>query len=333
MGDIAEIRNALKNAPMPNKEAIEQAEKRNAQLTKPFGSLGRLEEIAKFIAGWHGTAKPKIIKPQIVIFAGNHGIAKRGVSAFPLEVTAQMVANFEAGGAAINQLARVSNALFSCIPIRLEKPTHDFTDDAAMSEEQFYRAFEIGRQSVHPDCDLFIAGDMGIGNTTSASALFAANFGGGGGDWVGSGTGIDDKTLALKAQIVDDGLKKHHGVTGLDALQRLGGYEIAAIAGSILGAREKKIPVILDGFIATSAAACLFIEEKTALSHCLLGHVSAEKAHFQAAELMGLDPLLTLGLRLGEGSGAALAIPLVVAALECHSEMASFEDAGVSSKL
>lgn len=321
----------LRAAPAPDAASREAAAERNGQLTKPPGALGRLEDVAIWFATWSGAAKPELRAPQIAIFAGNHGVTAQGVSAFPAEVTAQMVYNFEAGGAAINQLAKVAGATLDVIALDLDKPTKDFSQTDAMSEAEVVAALAAGWNAVRADADLLVVGEMGIGNTTSAAAIAALICGGSAQDWVGRGTGVDDDGLARKQSVVDAALARHDANAGpMDILRRVGGREIAAMAGAMASARVKGIPVILDGFIASSAALVLHAVNPGALDHAVAGHVSAEGAHGQILDKIGKSPLLDLGLRLGEGSGAALAIQIVAAAVACHSGMATFAEAGVS---
>jgi nicotinate-nucleotide--dimethylbenzimidazole phosphoribosyltransferase len=328
---LADVRARLADLPAADQDAIAAAEARNGQLTKPPGALGRLERLAIWMAGWQGTEKPHADAPQIVIFAGNHGVAARGVSAFPAEVTLQMVANFAHGGAAINQLAKAFGAKLDVHALDLDRPTADFTEGPAMTEAEVVAALTKGYEAVDPAADLLVAGEMGIGNTTVAAALAAALYGGSG--WAGRGTGVDNAGLARKEAAVAAGLARHKDVLGdpLQALRCLGGREIAAMAGAILAARVHRIPVILDGFIACSAAAVLAKAAPGALDHCVAGHLSAEGAHGRLLEQLGKEPLLSLGLRLGEGSGAALAIGVVKGAVACHSGMATFAEAGVAA--
>ena len=326
------FRTALADLPGRDLAAGDAAHSRNAHLTKPPGALGRLEEVAIWIAGWQGTDRPRIDRPQVIVFAGNHGVAARGVSAFPAEVTAQMVANFRAGGAAINQLAALAGAPVEVVALDLDRPTADFTHDPAMAGTEAAAALSAGWDAVRPGTDALILGEMGIGNTTSAAALALALFGGTASDWVGRGTGVDDAGLALKTRTVADGVARHLPDVGdpLQVLAALGGREIAAIAGAIARARVLRVPVILDGFICTAAAAVLHRTVPGALDHCIAGHVSAEPGHARLLAALGLDPLLSLGMRLGEGSGAALALQVVRGALACHSGMATFAEAGVA---
>ncbi len=320
----------LAAAPGPDAGARAAAVARDAVLTKPPGALGRLEEVAIWLAGWQGTARPVINAPQVIVFAGNHGVTARGVSAFPAEVTAQMVLNFQAGGAAINQLAKAAGARLSVVPLELNRPTGDFTAGPAMTEEDCVAALRAGWESVDAATDLLVVGEMGIGNTTAAAAICHALFGGRAEDWTGRGTGVDQAGLDRKTAVVAEGVARHGGLAPLQVLAALGGREIAAMAGAMAAARARRVPVILDGFICTAAAAVLARACPGALDHCLAGHLSAEGAHGRLLAALGLRPLLDLGLRLGEGSGAAVAISVVKAAVACHSGMATFAEAGVS---
>ncbi|MBF9032104.1 nicotinate-nucleotide--dimethylbenzimidazole phosphoribosyltransferase [Rhodobacterales bacterium HKCCE3408] len=326
------IRDRLLNAPGPDEDARARAATRNATLTKPPGALGRLEDLALWYAGWRGDPRPRITAPQVLVFAGNHGVAARGVSAFPPDVTAQMVANFKAGGAAINQLVGLAGARLDVIALDLNRPTMDFTTGPAMAATDCLAAFGTGWQAVGHGADLLVTGEMGIGNTTSAAAIAHALYGGAASDWTGRGTGLDDDGLARKAQVVAEGLAANPDAARdpFAALRCLGGREIAAMAGAIARARCLRIPVLLDGFIATAAAAVLHEAVPGALDHAQAGHVSAEAAHGRLLDQLGLDPLLSLGLRLGEGTGAVLAIQVLKGALACHSGMATFAEAGVS---
>lgn len=327
--NLSEFRAILANLPVADAAAIAGASARNAILTKPPAALGRLEDLAIWYAGWRGEPAPRLENPQVVIFAGNHGVTAQGVSAFPAEVTAQMVLNFEAGGAAINQLSKAFGAKMTVHAIDLDRPTADFTLAAAMREADVVAALQVGWNSVDAGADLLVAGEMGIGNTTSAAAIACALFGGTGADWVGRGTGVDDEGLTRKADVVDRGVARHTG-DALEILRCLGGRELAAMVGAIARARLLHIPVILDGFITTAAASVLEKMASGALDHCVAGHVSAEQAHGRLLSALGKDPLLELGLRLGEGSGAALAIGVLKGAVACHSGMATFAEAGVS---
>ncbi|MGV6849241.1 MAG: nicotinate-nucleotide--dimethylbenzimidazole phosphoribosyltransferase [Marinibacterium sp.] len=328
---LDQFRALLADLPGPDQSARQAAEARNGQLTKPPGALGRLEDLAIWYAGWRGDPRPRLAAPQIIVFAGNHGVAARGVSAFPPEVTAQMVANFRSGGAAINQLAKAAGARLDVHALDLDRPTADFTKGPAMSDADCAAALAAGWAAVDPGADLLVVGEMGIGNTTSAAALALALYGGAAAGWTGRGTGIGDDRLAAKADVVARGAALHRrSGDGIALLARLGGREIAAMAGAIAAARTLRIPVILDGFICTVAAACLAETQDGALDHAVAGHQSAEQAHAVLLMRLNKEPLLSLGLRLGEGSGAALAISVLNGALACHSSMASFDEAGVA---
>lgn len=329
--DVAAFDAALRALPTADEVSRNAAAARQAQLTKPAGSLGRLEEIAIFLAGWQGAERPRIERGRAVVFAGNHGVTAHGVSAFPAAVTAQMVANFALGGAAINALAGAAGLALDVVPLDLDRPTEDFTQAAAMSEEECLRALNAGAAAIG-DADLLVLGEMGIGNSTSAAALAAASFGGAAADWVGPGTGIDAAAIARKVRVVEAGLARHAGAldSPFQTLRRLGGREIAAIAGALLAARLARVPVVLDGFIASVAVAPMAQAVPGIVDHVLAGHCSAEPGHKRLLDRLGLRPLLTLDMRLGEGSGAAVAVGVIRAALAAHNGMATFAEAGVA---
>ncbi len=324
---------ALAAAPRPGHDAAAaEAARRQDLLTKPRGSLGRLEALAVFLARWQGRAVPALDRVEVLVFAGAHGIAARGVSAYPAEVTAQMVANFAAGGAAVNQLARQADAALKVVPLAIDRPTADFTQGPAMDEAEFVAAVHAGMEAVDADADLICLGEMGIANTTAAAAVAAALFGGDGADWVGRGTGVDDAGLARKARTVDAALALHGAALAdpLQALRRVGGRELAAMFGAALAARRASIPVLIDGFVASAAVAPLGRLHADGLAHALAAHASAEAGHRRLLDEMKLDPILDLGMRLGEASGACLAVNILRGALACHAGMATFAEAGVS---
>jgi nicotinate-nucleotide--dimethylbenzimidazole phosphoribosyltransferase len=328
---FAALTEALTSLPVADAAAADAARARQNSLTKPPGSLGMLEDLAVFMAGWQGTERPKIARAQAVIFAGNHGICAQGVNPFPQEVTAQMVANFQHGGASINQLCRANGADLSVIALDLETPTRDFTTGPAMTEAEVLDAMARGAAAVDLRADVLLLGEMGIGNSTIAAALATAIFGGAASDWVGPGTGSDANGMSLKARVIEAGLERHAAAKGnpLALLAAFGGREQAAICGAVIAARQARIPVLLDGFICTAAAAVL-AGMPGALDHCLVGHESAEPGHARLLKALGKRGILDLGLRLGEGSGAALALGVLRAALEVHNGMATFAEAGVS---
>jgi len=331
---FAEVLDLLLLVPPGNEEAVDAVRMRDAQLTKPPGSLGRMEELVEWLARWQGKSPPTLDNPMVAIFAGNHGVTDQGVSAFPRDVTAQMVANFTAGGAAISQICALHELNLRVFELALELPTGDITLAPAMDDRMCAATVAYGMEAIagRPDC--LAIGEMGIGNTTIAAALFAALYGGSGADWVGRGTGVDDAGLVRKADAVDRALAFHRDGLGdpLAILARLGGREIAAMLGALVAARHQKIPVLVDGFVATSAAAIAHAVNPVAIDHCVFAHVSAESGHARALERLGARPLLELGMRLGEGSGAALGMVLAKTALHLHNNMATFASAGVSGK-
>ncbi len=330
---MADIEEVLRTAPGPSEDAAAAADARDATLTKPAGALGRLEYLAAWMAAWQDRTPPSCEAPAVRVFAANHGVAARGVSAYPPDVTAQMVANFEAGGAAVNQLAGVAGATFAVVPLDLDTPTHDFTKAAAMTEDTFLTAVRAGWEAVPDGCDLLALGEMGIGNTTAAAAVCHALFGGGAADWTGPGTGVDADGVSLKARVVAQAVAVHADAAGpIDVLRRLGGRELAAMAGAALAARHRRVPVLADGYVCGAALAPLATAVPGALDHVMAAHVSAEPGHRRLLDSLGMTPLLDLNMRLGEASGAALAINIVTSAVACHTGMASFADAGVSGK-
>jgi len=329
---LDDIRAFCRDLPQGDGRAADAAALRQQTLTKPPGSLGRLEELAIWLARWQRRELPQLDRVTIAVFAGNHGVAARGVSAYPPAVTQQMVANFTSGGAAINQIAGLAGAALRVVPIELDRPTRDFTVASAMDADEFLGAVDIGYRTVPPDSDLLAVGEMGIANTTTAAMLCAALLGGGAARWAGRGTGVDDAGLARKRAAIEAALELHRAISGdpLAAAAALGGRELAAIAGAILAARRHHIPVLLDGFVATAAVVPLARLEMGVLDHCRAAHVSAESGHRALLAELGLDPLLDLNMRLGEASGAGVAILLLRAALACHTGMATFSEAGVS---
>jgi nicotinate-nucleotide--dimethylbenzimidazole phosphoribosyltransferase len=331
-----EMRRILGDLPGPDQAARAEVLGRQAELTKPPGSLGRLEEIAEWLAAWQGRAQPRVERPRIAVFAGTHGVARRGVSAYPPEVTAQMVKNFLDGGAAINQLAGAIDADLRIYELDLAHPTEDFTQGPAMSEARAANAMTYGMMAAEPGIDVLCLGEMGIANTTAAAALCAALFGGGGADWAGPGTGVKGAALATKIAVIDEALARHKAAIAardpLALLAAVGGEELAAIAGAVVAARMGRIPVLLDGYVCTAAAAVLFAADRQALDHCLVAHRSAEPGHTRLLDTIGKRPLFDLDMRLGEASGAALAVPILKAAAACHNGMATFASAGVSGR-
>lgn len=334
ISSLSDLRTQLSALPGPDTKAQNKAAIREPQLTKPAGSLGRLEDLAVWVSAWQGMHPPQMGHLRARVFAGNHGVVAKGVSAYPAEVTQQMVYGFEAGSAAINQLCRTFGIELQVVALELENPTQDFTQAPALSEPEFLEAFHAGMDAVPEQTDLICLGEMGIGNTTSAAAICHALYQGNAEDWTGAGTGVVGAAMDTKIAVVAAGVTFHKTniQDGIDALRHLGGRELVAIAGAILKARLHKIPVMLDGFISTAAAACLEATQPGALDHCQIAHASAEKGHWRLLDHLNKKPLLDLGMRLGEASGAALAVGIIQAAVSCHTGMATFDEAGVSGK-
>lgn len=328
--DFGEFLDAL---PRSDAEAKKKALQHQQRLTKPPGSLGRLEEIAVFLAGWQEPAI-RAEHVQVVLFAGNHGVTRQGVSPYPPEVTAQMVANFHNGGAAINALANQFGLRLSVHPLMLEQPTGDISVEDAMTEGEMLDGLNAGADAVDANADLVVIGEMGIGNTTIAAALCAASLAGSGLDWAGAGTGLDTAGVQHKAKVIDRALARADAgkSTAFEILRRLGGRELCAMVGAVCAARQKQIPVLLDGFVACAALAPVFARYPFILEHCLAGHRSAERGHARLLERFDLRPLLDLEMRLGEGSGAAVAVSIIRAAVATHTRMATFESAGVTDR-
>lgn len=334
MNTLDDIRGRIKAMPGPDDASMRAAIEREPTLTKPPGALGRLEEISSWVSAWQGRHPASASSVGVCVFAGNHGVTAQGVSAFPPEVTAQMVGNFQAGGAAINQLCELQGFSLKVLDVAVGTPTKDFYIEPAMSEEEFVRAFNLGYDAVDKNWQVLCVGEMGIGNTTSAAAICLGLFEGDAVDWTGPGTGVAGATLEKKSRIVAEAVAMHRPKIsdGLDVLRFVGGLELVAIAGAVLGAREARIPVILDGYTCTAAAAAIRSVNRAALDHCKVGHQSAEPGHLKLIRELGEEPILSLNMRLGEGTGAALAVAVVRGALACHNGMSTFDDAGVSNK-
>ena len=328
------FRALLAQLPPASAAAVAAVRARDAQLTKPPGALGRLEEVVEWLAAWQDKAEPTLDRPTVVVFAANHGVVAQGVSPYPASVTAQMLKNFSAGGASVNQICGAFGAGLKVFELALDLPTHDITEAAAMDERECAATIAFGMEAVAGGADLLALGEMGIGNTTIAAAIYHALYGGEAADWVGRGTGCDDAGLKRKIDAVFRAVSLHkdHLDDPLEVLRRLGGREIAAMAGAIVAARMERTPVLLDGFVVCAAAAILHALDPASIDHCLAAHVSAEGAHAKVLAKLGKKPLLDLGMRLGEGSGAALAIGIVKAALACHRDMATFASAAVDNR-
>lgn len=333
--------------------ALAAAQARQDQLTKPRGALGRLEALAAQIAGITGEPRPRLGRPAVVVMAGDHGVAARGVSAYPAEVTPQMVLNFLGGGAAINVLARHAGARVVVVDMgvaadlpahpelldrKVGRGTRDLSEGPAMSRAQAVEAVEAGVAVVEGvidgGADIVATGDMGIGNTTASSAIVAALTGRRAAEVTGRGTGVDDAGLARKVALIQRALdlQRPDPADGLDVLAKVGGFEIGGLAGVIIGAAARRTPVVVDGFISGAAALIACALAPAARPYLVAGHRSVERGHAAVFERLDLEPLVDLGLRLGEGTGAVLAISLCQAACRLLDEMATFGEAGVSGR-
>ncbi|WP_455480136.1 nicotinate-nucleotide--dimethylbenzimidazole phosphoribosyltransferase [Bartonella sp. B23] len=321
-----DFRALLTNLPVSDAFSVNLAKKRQEKLTKVEGALGKLGDIAVWYAGWRGTEKPIVKRPLVAIFSGNHGVTEENVTPFPQSMTQKMVQNFASGGAAINQICIAYDLGLKIFDLALEYPTMNIAKDAAMDERSAAATMAFGMESIAGGTDLLCIGEMGIGNTTIASALCLALFGGEVEEWTGNGMGSEEEFYQRKIAVVKTAVSLHedHFNDPFEIMRRLGGREIAAMVGAILAARMEKVPVILDGFVATAAAAVLYKMHPRALDHTLVGHVSSESAHRKLLKKIGKEPLLDLKMRLGEGTGAAMAAGIVKAAILTHTKMAIF---------
>jgi nicotinate-nucleotide--dimethylbenzimidazole phosphoribosyltransferase len=305
---------------------------RAAQVLRPSGALQRLDEVAAWLAGWQRTDRPAVRRPATVVFAADHGVTVEGVSAYPAAVTVEMLRALREGAATAAVLSRDAGAELHVVDVGVAAPTGNITFEAALSPERFAAAWDAGGDAVDAlDADLLVVGELGIGNTTPAAAVACALFGGPPADWVGRGTGVDDEGLARKTAVVGRAVARIEGTHDpFTVLREVGGAELVAIAGACAAARARSLPVLLDGYVVTAAVAALEVATRGALAHCLAAHRSPEPGHGRLLERLGLEPLLDLGLRLGEGSGALLALPLVRMAAAAVTDVATFEEWGLS---
>lgn len=301
---------------------------RAAEILRPSGALAWLDETAEWIAGWHRTDRPVVARPAGVIFAADHGVAKAGVSAYPPEITASMLKAYESGQSTINAFARAAGAHLVAVDVGVGNPTGDIRTESAMSPERFDAVVQIAFDTIDAlDCDLLVLGEMGIGNTTASAAIAASLAGGEVASWVGRGTGVDDAGLARKQQAVQLAQRRIAGITDpIEILREVGGAELAAIAAATIAARHRSIPVVLDGYITAASVLPLALVDAGALDHCIVGHCSAEPGHRKLLERLGKRPLLDLDMRLGEGSGAMAAVPLIRMACAGITEVPTFAE-------
>jgi nicotinate-nucleotide--dimethylbenzimidazole phosphoribosyltransferase len=319
-----DFRALLAHLPALDDHAATRVRQSFARMDKPAGSLGRLEEIAAWLAASTGRA-PQVLRPVVAIFAGNHGVARHDVSPRPVEATQRLVELAAAGGAAVNQICIAHDLGLKVYDLALDMPTADFSEGPALDERGCAATMAFGMEALAGGVDLLAVGDIGVGGSTAAAAIFAALYGGSGAEWAGAGSGANTAMIARKAALIDQGLSLHgaHLKDPLEVLRRFGGREFAATAGAILAARMEKVPVVLDGSSALAAAAILHRANPAALDHCLLSDLPAEPGLVKATAQLGLKPLLDLGMHHGEGAAAALAAGLIKTAALIHSGMAA----------
>jgi nicotinate-nucleotide--dimethylbenzimidazole phosphoribosyltransferase len=322
-----DIRRLIAMMPGPDEAAVAAVRERNAALVKPPGSLGRLEWVVEWLAAWQRKSPPLVERPLVCVFAANHGVAARGGAAHPPDVSRKLLENFTTGRAAIYHVCASLNLGFKVFDLAIEMPSNDIVETAAMDERACVATMAFGMEAIAGGADLLALGEMALGNTTIAAAIYAALYGGPAARWVEAEPGDDNEAVERRIAIVEAALDRHREHLGdpLEILRRLGGRDIAAMAGAILAARLQRIPVVLDGYAAGAAAAVLHAINPAAIDHCIAGHLAAEAAHREVLERLGKIPLLALGLRLGEGTGAALAAGLVRTAAACHAGMGSQE--------
>ena len=324
----AELRDELEMMPPRDDQSSAALRDRVDDILRPKGAFERLDEVAVHMAAWQRSSSPGVEQPAAVIFAADHGVAADGVSAYPSEVTAAMLAAFEAKKATVSALAVVAGATVSAIDVGVGRPTANLRTEAALSHERFVEAFAAGRTAVGElDTDLLVLGEMGIGNTTAAAAVTAALVGGEPAEFVGRGTGVDDAAYSHKVSVVAEAVARIWEVSDpLEILREVGGAELMAIAGALVEARSRSLPVLLDGYIASAPALALHVIDPRLTQHCLAGHASAEPGHQRILDRLGLEPLLTLDLRLGEASGAMAAVPLIKMACAAVTEVPTFAE-------
>jgi nicotinate-nucleotide--dimethylbenzimidazole phosphoribosyltransferase len=323
----------LVDLPEPDAEARAAVRARAASVLRPAGALARLDDLAVWLAGWQRTARPSVERPATVVFAADHGVASAGVSAYPTEVTKAMLAALEGGAATATAMSSAVGARFRAVDVGVGEPTGDIRVEAALSPVRFDGCVASGRSAVEhavrDGADLLVLGEMGIGNTTASAAVCAALFGGSGTVWTGRGTGLDDEGLARKVEAVETARDRASGSAPLDVLRQVGGAELVAIASAVAEARRRSMPVVLDGFVVGAAVAPLHLARPGSLDHCIAGHRSAEPGHAELLERLGKEPLVDLGLRLGEASGALVAVPILRLAVAAVNDVATFEEWGL----
>jgi len=319
----------LAGLPGHDAAAIEAIHQRAAHLLRPSGALAWLDEIAAWVAGWQRTDAPTVDRPAALVFAADHGVAAATkVSAYPTGITEALFGAFQQGRSTISAFAQIAGATVDAVDVGIGRPTGDIRYEAAMTPERFDEVVETAFTSVDRlDCDLLVLGEIGIGNTTPSAAIAAALAGGETAAWVGRGTGVDDDGLARKRAAVQESVRRIAGITDpLEILREVGGAELVAIAAATIAARHRSIPVVLDGYVVTSAVLPLAMMNPAALDHCTVGHCSTEPGHRKLLERLDKRPLLDLDMRLGEGSGAMAAVPLIAMACAGVTKVPTYEE-------
>ncbi len=327
-----ELHAGLADLPGPDEAAAEAVRRRASQVLRPTGALARLDDAAAWLAGWQRTERPHADRPAVVIFVADHGVAAEGVSAYPSDITLEMLDALRRGVATASVMAAALGARLDIVDVGACRPSGNLRREPALSPARFAECLAAGRAAVATasdtsGADVLILGEMGIGNTTAAAAVCATLFGGRAELWTGRGTGVDDATLAHKVAVVDAARRRVPDHAGpLEILRQVGGPDLAAIAGATVEARRRSVPIVLDGFVVTAAVAPLAHVQARALDHVIAGHCSGEPGHRLLLDKLGLAPLLDLGLRLGEASGALAALPLLRLATACVNDVATFEE-------
>lgn len=329
MTGTTRLHRLLTDLPSPDQDTADAVAARAGIILRPAGALDRFDQIATWLAGWQRTDRPTVQRPAALIFAADHGVARdAGISAYDAAVTASMLAAFRAERSTINAWARVAGATVGAVDVGVGRPTGDIRFEPAMSPERFDEIVDLAVAAVDAlDADLLVLGEMGIGNTTVAAAVATALLPGGPVAWVGRGTGVDDEGLARKQVAVADAVERIAGVTDpVEVLRQVGGSELVAMAAAVLAARHRSLPVVIDGYVVSASVLPVFLARADALDHCTFAHCSAEPGHRALLERFGRRPLLDLGLRLGEGSGAMAAVPLLAMACAGVTEVPTFPE-------